>query len=126
MHFITLDSETDFDGWRKAARALALGAVKPSDVSWRVADDAPERFEPTTPPPGTFNVPARFLELAEAAILHQNPGRFTLLYRLLWRLRTHHDLLDIATDPDMAQAIAMAKDVRRDEHRMHALVRFRE
>ena len=24
---ITLDSETDFDGWRKAARALALNDV---------------------------------------------------------------------------------------------------
>ena len=26
-HPITLDSETDFDGWRKAARALALNDV---------------------------------------------------------------------------------------------------
>src|SRR5947207_3081763 len=130
MHHIILDSETDFDGWRKAARALALNDVKPSDVSWRVADDAPELFEPTAPPleppPGTFNVPAKFVELAEAAILHRNPERFTLLYRLLWRLRTHHDLLDIATDPDVAELAAMAKAVRRDEHKMHAFVRFRE
>ena len=91
MHHITLDSETDFDGWRKAARALALNDVKPSDVTWRVADDAPELFEPTAPPleppPGTFNVPAKFVELAEIAILHRNPERFALLYRLLWRLR---------------------------------------
>src|SRR5438445_12274776 len=64
MHFITLDSETDFDGWRKAARVLALNNVKPSDVSWRVAGDALELFEPTAPPlespAGTFNVPAKF------------------------------------------------------------------
>src|SRR5215212_5852094 len=101
MHHITLDSETDFDGWRKAARTLALNDVKPFDVSWRVADDAPELFAPTSPlepPPGTFSVPARFVELAEIAILHRNPERFALLYRLLWRLRGHHDLLDIATD----------------------------
>ncbi len=45
MHHITLDSETDFHGWRKAARALAVNDVKPSDVSWRVADDAPELFD---------------------------------------------------------------------------------
>ena len=31
MHTITLECETDFDGWRKAARALALSDVKPSD-----------------------------------------------------------------------------------------------
>jgi uracil-DNA glycosylase len=130
MHHITLDSETDFDGWRKAARALALSNVKPFDVTWRVAGDAPELLEPTAPPleppPGTFNVPAKFVELAEAAILHRNPERFALLYRLLWRLRTHHDLFDIATDPDVAEVTAMAKAVRRDEHRMHAFVRFRE
>jgi probable DNA metabolism protein len=130
MHFITLDGETDFDGWRKAARALALNDVKPSDVTWRVADDAPELFAPTAPPleppHGTFNVPAKFVELADIAILHRNPERFALLYRLLWRLRTHHDLLDIATDPDVAEVAAMAKAVRRDEHKMHAFVRFRE
>ena len=130
MHHITLNSETDFDGWRKAARALALNDVKPSDVTWRVANDAPELFEPTDqplePPQGTFNVPARFVELAEIAILHRNPERFALLYRLLWRLRTHHDLIDIATDPDVAEVSAMARAVRRDEHKMHAFVRFRE
>ncbi len=130
MHFITLDSETDFDGWRKAARVLALNDVKPSDVTWRVADDAPELFEPTAPPleppPGTFNVPAKFVELADIAILHRTPERFALLYRLLWRLRARHDLLDIATDPDVAEVTAMAKAVRRDEHKMHAFVRFRE
>jgi probable DNA metabolism protein len=130
MHHITLDSETDFDGWRKAARTLALNDVKPSDVTWRVAGDAPELFEPTAPPleppEGTFNVPAKFVELADIAILHRNPERFALLYRLLWRLRTHHDLLDIATDPDVADLAAMAKAVRRDEHKMHAFVRFRE
>ncbi|MEH2588567.1 UdgX family uracil-DNA binding protein [Bradyrhizobium sp. AZCC 1721] len=130
MHHIILDSQTDFDGWRKAARALALNDVKPSDVSWRVADDAPELFAPTAPPleppQGTFNVPARFVELAEVAILHRNPERFALLYRLLWRLRTHHDLLELTTDPDVAEITAMAKAVRRDEHRMHVLVHFRE
>ncbi|KRR15729.1 UdgX family uracil-DNA binding protein [Bradyrhizobium retamae] len=130
MHHIILDSETDFDGWRKSARALALNDVQPADVTWRVADDAPELFEPTyqplEPPQATFNVPARFVELAEIAILHRNPERFALLYRLLWRLRQRHDLLEIATDPDVAEIVAMAKAVRRDEHKMHAFVRFRE
>ena len=36
MHFISLNSETDFEGWRKAARALALNNVAPAEVTWTV------------------------------------------------------------------------------------------
>jgi uracil-DNA glycosylase len=132
MHFITLASETDFDGWRAAARALALNDVTPADVTWTVKGNQPELFEPDelAPPPerpdGTFSVPARFIELAQIAILHREPQRFALLYRLLWRLRNNHDLLDVATDGDVARVAGMAKAVRRDEHKMHAFVRFRE
>ncbi|WP_375413815.1 UdgX family uracil-DNA binding protein [uncultured Bradyrhizobium sp.] len=132
MHFIPLTSETDFESWRKAARALALNDVTPADVTWTVAGNEPELFEPSTPAPlletprRTFNVSAKFVELAQTAILHRNSTRFAILYRLLWRLRSNHDLLDVAIDPDVSQVAAMAKAVRRDEHKMHAFVRFRE
>ena len=132
MHLITLDSETDFEGWRKAARSLVLHEVKPTDVTWIVQGDASELFAPaaeTLPletPQGTFSVSAKFVELAQSAILHRDPERFAILYRLLWRLRGHHHLLEVATDPDVALVTAMAKAVRRDEHKMHAFVRFRE
>jgi probable DNA metabolism protein len=131
MHFISLANETDFEGWRKAARALALNNVAPAEVTWTVQGNEPELFEPPAAAPletphGTFNVPAKFVELAQIAILHRDPERFANLYRLLWRLRGNHELLDVATDPDVAQVSAMAKAVRRDEHKMHAFVRFRE
>jgi probable DNA metabolism protein len=132
MHFITLDSETDFEGWRKAARALVLNGVKPSDVTWMVQGNEPELFEPSAPasaleaPHGTFNVSAKFVELAQSTILHRDPERFAILYRLLWRLRSNHDLLAVATDPDVSQLAAMAKAVHRDQHKMKAFVRFRE
>ena len=50
-----------------------------------------------------------------------------LLYRVLWRI-THgeHDLLDDAVDPDVRQLVLRSAHVRRDEHKMHAFVRFRE
>src|SRR4029078_8337408 len=101
MHTIILARETDFDGWRKAARALALNDVKPSDVTWAVRGNAPEPAEQLLPEPprGTFNVSAKFVELAKAAILHRNGERFALLYRLLWRVRGDHDLLTRARDP---------------------------
>ncbi len=131
MNYITLDSETDFVGWRKAARALALNDVKPSDVSWRVDGDAPELFAPTTPPldppSGTFNVAAKFVELAEVAILHRNPERFALLYRLLWRLRNSTTICLISRPiPTWPRSRRWRRAVRRDEHKMHAFVRFRE
>src|SRR5215216_7736877 len=83
MHFITLDSETDFDGWRKAARALVLNGVKPPEVSWTVRGNEGASFGPPVDvslevPRGTFNVPAKFVELARAAILHRDPARFAL------------------------------------------------
>jgi len=133
MHHITLDSETDFDGWRKAARTLALSNVKPADVIWSVRGHEPELFGAAEAPQacfaaqdGGFSVPAKFVELTEIAILHRDGERFALLYRLLWHLLSNHDLLEIATDPDVARVSAMAKAVRRDEHKMHAFVRFRE
>ncbi len=130
MHFITLEHETDFDGWRNAARRLALADVSPTDITWRVQGDAPELFEPDAPPAdlpqGSFSVSAKFVELAKAAILHRSRERFAILYRLLWRLRGRHELLSVATDPDVALVAAMAKAVHHDEHKMHAFVRFRE
>jgi uracil-DNA glycosylase len=127
MHSITLSSETDFDGWRKAARALVLNDVRPWDVKWKVQ---PEPFEPMAPPlktpEGTFNVPAKFVELAKSAILNRDHERFAILYRLLWRLKGNHDLLDIATDPDVSLLAAMTQAVQRDAQRMQDSVRFRE
>lgn len=132
MHFITLDSETDFEGWRRAARGLVLNRVAPSDVTWAVAGNAPELLGSAAPLPPpedtgeTFKVSLRFVELAQSAILHRDPQRFARLYRLLWRLQTDRELLAVATDRDIALLQGMAKAVHRDQHKMHAFVRFRE
>ncbi len=133
MNTIAIEHETDFDGWRQAARALVLDGVKPADVTWTVKTSAEEELFTaieTAPQPRpsteTFSVSAKFLELARIAALHRDRERFATLYRLLWRLHSHRDLLDVATDPDVAHVAAMAKAVRRDEHKMHAFVRFRE
>ncbi len=130
MHHVTLGSETDFDGWRQAARALVLRQVKPSGVMWRVRSQVAEPVEPPATPlasaAGSFNVSSKFIALAQSAILHRDGGRFALLYRLLWRLRSRHDLLDIAVDPDVALIYAMARAVHHDMQKMQASLRFRE
>ena len=130
LHTIILGSETDFAGWRDAARALALANVPPEHITWTVKGRAAQLFEPTSLPPAdpdrTFTVPAAFVDLASIAILNRNPERFARLYRLLWRLRDTPRLIEDATDPDVAILQKFAREVRRDEHKMHAFVRFRE
>ena len=44
MHTIVLESDTDFEGWRKAARKLVLNDIAPTDVTWTVAGAEPELF----------------------------------------------------------------------------------
>jgi probable DNA metabolism protein len=131
MNTIVLEHETDFDGWRQAARMLVLDGIRPEDVMWNVRSDeqlfaSTETTSSRNSSIETFNVSARFVELAKIAILHRDPQRFAVLYRLLWRLREHHHLLEVAIDPDVIRVTAMAKAVWRDEHKMHAFVRFRE
>jgi len=132
MHLIPLDHETDFDGWRRAARTLVLNDVPPSEVTWEVIRrmrDAREQQASAIvpePPHGTFSVPAKFIELAKLVILHRSPERFALLYRLLWRLRHRHNLLMVADDPDVAKASDMAEAVQRDIRNMEAQLRLRE
>src|SRR5271170_5997528 len=132
MHYIVLKHQTDFDGWRQAARTLVLDGITLTNATWSVEGDEDQLFATmkTASQPRssteTFNVPAKFVELASIAILHRDRERFAILYRLLWRLHSHHDLLEVATDPDVSRVAAMAKAVRRDEHKMHAFVRFRE
>ncbi|MDB5548695.1 MAG: phage polymerase-related protein [Tardiphaga sp.] len=133
MQTITLSSDTDFAGWRDAARALVLDGVKPADVTWMVTDSAPDLFgdDGVTPQSRakssvTFNVPARFVDFAKSAILHRDVERFAILYRLLCRIHADPDLMQVATDRDVALVQDMSKAVHRDQHKMKAFVRFRE
>lgn len=132
MLSIALAHDTDFDDWRDTARTLVLKGITPDEVTWSVAGKSTDLFSPNHSQPllepitSQLHVPAEFMELASSAILHRDPQRFALLYRLLWRLRTERNLLRISTDGHVAQLHAMARAVHRDQHKMKAFVRFRE
>jgi DNA polymerase len=127
-----LPGPADFDAWRRAARGLLAAGVPPESAEWCVPGEAASLFAEAAPreeqPPAeaSFRVPRAFLQAAPTAIRHNAPDRFALLYRMLWRI-THgeHELMQVATDPDVARLHAMSKAVLRDAHKMHAFLRFR-
>ena len=144
MQTVTLDGRGDFEEWRAAARRLLSAGVRPEDVVWQMlgSDDAglfgvvdrsfkgealggrvdPGAIARTAP----INVPRAFIEAAEAAVCHCDSSRFSLLYRLLWRLQDNRALLDDRADGDVALLRKLVKSVRRDSHKMKAFVRFKD
>ncbi len=57
-------------------------------------------------------------------MLHHDPERFALLYRLLWRLVYEPHLRNNSIDTEMLHAQQMGQSVRRDLHKMKTSVRF--
>jgi len=122
--------EPTFAAWRTLARDLVAAGEPPAAVNWveqRAAEQGlfgvVERNAGDAPRP---LVPAEFMELASIVAQHRDLGRWSLLYRLLWRLlHEDKDLLADAVDDDVRRARLMAAQVRRDIHKMHAFVRFK-
>jgi probable DNA metabolism protein len=130
---VRLANGTDLAGFRREARALLARRVAPDHVHWSAGpyhDDlfAAEEGGVTeqAAPEGAITVPPAFVELCQSVVLHSDPQRFALLYRLLWRLVHEPGLRHDPLDPDMLQARQMAQAVHRDIHKMHAFVRFRQ
>lgn len=126
---VHLAADDDLAGFKAAVRRLVALQRPPEAVQWQVAlaDDlfatAPVATE--TPAAAAFRLPAAIVELLGHAALHREPGRFALLYRLVWRLLHDPALRDDPLDADRLQAEHMARAVRRDMHKMTAFVRFR-
>ncbi|VWX59395.1 conserved hypothetical protein [Burkholderiales bacterium 8X] len=136
---VTLASETDWPGFRNEARRLLTRLTPPDEVAWHsrvgaaedlfASDDESAAAAPrnggTHASSMNLVVPASFLTLCETVILHNDPDRFGLLYRLLWRLVHEPGLRRDPLDADRVRAQHMAQAVRRDMHKMKAFVRFR-
>jgi uracil-DNA glycosylase len=126
----------DFASWRGSARRLIHERVPPESVLWvdahgpqdvlPFAAPAPPLAEPVRDARGdAMRVPRRFVALAEDAACHRSADRWALLYRVLWRLQfENRALLDLVSDSDVHALDRLASQVRRDEHKMRAFVRF--
>ncbi len=141
---VVLTAQDDVAEWRAAARRLLIGRVAPDAVTWQVGSAQADLFgsglasapgtapdaAPIDPAMGAGGVraprvPRAFLALADQALLHSAADRHALLYALLWRLQAHPRLLDDASDSQLRRAHLLAREVRRDMHKMRAFVRFR-
>ena len=125
--------EPEFAAWREAAREALREGYAPEEIDLQdaaVASVLALSFEleagPTGKPSLQPHTSKSFLEQASLVAVHRNPGRWNLLYRVLYRLQSERDLLKIELDADVAEMNRLAAQVRRDLHKMHAFVRFRK
>jgi DNA polymerase len=128
-----LAGQTDLAGFRSTARDLLAHQVAPDDVQWLLQPPPDLYSDPESPQSSrprnvaraaTAIVPASFTRLCEFVVMHRDTARFSLLYRLLWRLVHEPGLRNDPLDADMQQAQHMAHAVRRDIHKMKANVRL--
>jgi probable DNA metabolism protein len=126
--------EVAFDGsyvaWREQARGLVARDVDPGMLLWSTGagqaafDLGIEEEKPTRK---LIRVPRDFLTAAESVSLHRDDDRWSLLYRVLYRI-THGEphLWQVDSDADVIRIHRMSHAVGRDIHKMHAFVRFRQ
>ncbi|WP_256077973.1 UdgX family uracil-DNA binding protein [Massilia sp. YIM B04103] len=131
----------DFAEWREAARRLIARRVPPESIQWMqhagdadllgdvLADAAAANDAGTESAPHAaqaLRIPRALMEMLECAACFRVADRWAFLYRVLWRWQYGEQEVLSMADDDGARLQAMAKDVRREEHDMHAYLRFRE
>ena len=118
--------------------STAPGDASPGDASPRDASAGAETPHPasgetpdqTAPPPKkampALRLPRTLMEMLESAACCRVADRWAFLYRVVWRWQHGEQVVLSAADEDGSRLHAMVKAVRREEHDMHAYVRFRE
>ena len=126
IYTIVIDDTADLAPFRCAARGLLAAGIDPADVVWTERTAA--TLFPDVPPDAEtiVSVPQAFVLLAETVACHRDAERWSLLYRLLWRIIAgERTLMARNADALVHRLQRMAAAVRRDQHRMTAFVRFR-
>ena len=77
-------------------------------------------------PSTTLRLPRQLMELLVSAACFSAPDRWSFLYKVVWRWHLGERDVISPADPDGARLHGMVKAVHREEHDMHAYVRFRE
>ncbi|GGC93331.1 TIGR03915 family putative DNA repair protein [Halopseudomonas salina] len=120
--------DDDFECWRSQARQLLAQNVPPHDVVWE-DERIPQLFAAEPAPAyaataSTHRVPAELLGQLKSAARYRTPGRWNLLYRILWRVVRGERQAMLAGDPDGSEMHRRIKSASREAHHLHAFLRF--
>ena len=128
MHSAQFDGS--FAGWREASRNLLQQGVPPHQVTWLGTGDSGGLFDQTPTPSSTHaatpapRIPKQLLELLQGAARFRVEDRWSLLYRILWRVAQGDRAAMLPGDSDGSQLHKRLKAVRREAHHLHAFLRF--
>ena len=130
MHEVVLPPVGSVAAWRQAARQLAKLGAPAGSVLWRIGPaDAGDLFAggPVIAGEGRdLKLPREAISTLETALHHKDRERFALAYGIVLRLSDGSLRWGDRSDAALRRLMAMEKAVRRDIHKMHAFVRFRE
>ncbi len=116
-----------FEAWRSEARALLIKGVAPEDTYWESNPSFLSPAETNLRPLSYPKVPPEFFEMAKFVACARDNDRWSLLYRIIYRLNHENpNLMKVSVDKDIHRALNLAKSVRKDIHKMHAFVRFKK
>ena len=123
---------SDYATWEVAARDLLARGVPADAVQWRDGEDGQQSLadlfaapDPLPPPTRSPTWPIDFAARAKVVALHRDGTRWSLLYRVLWRLRNGSPrLLDNPADPDQVALALAQRQVEHDAYWIKAHVRF--
>lgn len=133
-----------FEEWRSAVRELLAHDVAPHAVQWTTGAGSADLFPLPEPAAETalqaagesaktphglcspLHLPRKMVEMLQTAACFRAADRWAFLYRVVWRWRNGEQDVLSAADEDGKRLHAMVKAVHREEHDMHAYVRFRE
>ena len=133
---VNLDPDDVPHALRELSALLACGAAV-DEVAWREGEAtqgdllagnaaAPTPSAEAVPLRALRTLPAGFMPLAETVAMHAHPDRFRWLHELAVDLAADPRRWRDALDPRRLALERTAREVRREIHKMHAFVRFRQ
>ena len=117
--------------WRAEVRRLAAAGVPPEAVRWQVGAGEADLFSQAALPPRSgvpvaLRLAREALEGVETALMHRDPERFARAHAVVLRLAGQGLRWGDRSDPMLRRLMDQGRAVRRDIHKMHGFVRFRE